>query len=160
MKWLAGFATEQALEEAVKRLDQAGVANETYTPMPREDASSSSILPTVMLIAGLIGAGGAFGLQTIADTWAFPIDVGGRPLFSWPTYVPMAFEAGALCAMIAGFVGFLILNRLPRPYATIDEVDAFRNASRDEFFVLAEEMRAREILAALHPATLAEVPEE
>jgi hypothetical protein len=133
---LAGFESAQALREAVERLAAAGVREiETYTPAPLDQDDSDSPLPLTMFIAGMLGFIGAMLLMSYADVYAYPLNVGGRPRFAWPAFVPIAFEIGVLCAMIAGFVGYFVVCRMPRLYDPIDECDRFREASRDGWFI-------------------------
>jgi hypothetical protein len=133
---LAGFESAQALRDAVDRLAAAEVREiETYTPAPLDEYSSGSPLPLAMFIAGTLGFIGAMMLMSYADVYAYPLNVGGRPQFAWPAFVPIAFEIGVLCAMLAGFVGYFVVCRMPRLYDPIDECDRFRAASRDGWFV-------------------------
>lgn len=161
---LAGFRTEEAMEQAFIRLDAAGLPTETYSPHLPQHARSRSPVPAVMLISGLVGAGGFFFLQCWALIFNYPFDIGGRPLLSWPAYMPLTFEGGVLLAIFAGFAGFLVTNRLPHLYDPIDEIDAFRAASRDTYFVAVraddqERIRqARELLRALHPLLIEDFP--
>jgi hypothetical protein len=158
---LAGFASEPALREALERF--AGWRGiETYTPMPLDGERDRSPLPLAMLIAGLAGFIAFFLLMTYADVRAYPLDIGGRPNFAWPTFVPIAFELGVLCAMVTGFFGYFVVCRLPRLYDPIDECDNLKSASRDGWFLalrtddpdrLAE---ARRLLAALRPLSFQE----
>lgn len=162
---LFGFDSEKALRAALQRLDAESIREgvEVYTPMPLDEGGPSP-LPLVMFVAGMLGFVGFFLLMTYADERSYPLDIGGRPAFAWPTFIPIAFELGVLCAMAAGFFGFFILCRLPRLYETIDECDSFRNASRDGWFVAvhsddpARAARVGEVLAALHPASREEIP--
>ena len=82
---------------------------ETYTPKPlHEEAErqparrcrSSCSSPACS------GSSGFFLLMTYADVRAYPLDIGGRPKFAWPAFIPIAFELGVLCAMGAGFFGY------------------------------------------------------
>ncbi|MBV9735546.1 MAG: DUF3341 domain-containing protein [Acidisphaera sp.] len=160
---LAAFPSEQTLQSALAALRKEVLAPiETHTPQPLEADPPRSVLPLVILLAGLLGAFGTFALEAYATTASYPFDIGRRPYFSWPAYVPMAFEMGALAAVAAGFFGFLIANRLPHLYDPIDESPAFRRASRDAFFVAVrtkdpqQAARARAVLEALSPISLEE----
>jgi hypothetical protein len=128
---VASFATQTHLRDALPRVRALG-AVETYTPQALED-DEPSILPLVVLIAGLAGAAAGFFMQVYANVVAYPIDIGGRPRFSWPAFIPIAFEIGVLSAVVAGFIAFLVVNRLPRLYDPVDEAMLIRGATRDRW---------------------------
>ena len=133
---LVGFETEYALRHALDRLASEHIGDiETYTPKALDEHPTGSPLPLAMFLAGVLGFVGFFLLMTYADVWAYPQDIGGRPDFAWPAFVPIAFELGVLCAMGVGFLGYFVLCRMPRPYDPIDACDSFRRASRDGWFV-------------------------
>ncbi len=156
---LASFADRQAMLTAVRRLQAVGLAAESYCAMPPDEDDRSPV-PPLMLLFGLLGAFGSFAMQAYATTRGYRIDVGGRPDLFWPAYVPFAFETGVMFAMVGGFVGYLVANRLPHLYDPIDESDRFRAASRDGWFVAirADAARASDALRALHPVTVEELP--
>jgi hypothetical protein len=166
---LAGFDSERALRLALERLKAAGLSDlETYTPRPLNDEepggarTASSPLPLLMFIAGMVGFVGFFLLMTYANTRAYPIDIGGRPNFAWPTFVPIAFELGALCAMVTGFVGYFVICRMPHLYDPVDDCQQFPEASRDGWFVAVRASesepigKARDLLKPLEPVSLEE----
>jgi len=161
---VAGFGTETAMEQAFARLRAAGIETETYTPRAPEQVSGRSLIPLLMLVGGLGGAAGFFFLQCYALIFNYPFDTGGRSLLAWPDFIPLTFEGGILFAMAAGFFGYLAANRLPHLYDPIDEVDGFREASRDTWFVAVRTddheqiRRARELVKPLAPVVLAELP--
>lgn len=160
---LAGFESESALRRALDCLAAEQVADvETYTPIALPEHATGSPLPLVMFLAGVLGFAGFFLLMAYADLWAYPQDIGGRPDFAWPSFVPIAFELGVLCAMGAGFFGYFVLCRMPRPYDPVDECDSFRRASRDGWFVAVRctdpqrVAHARAVLDGLRPRSVEE----
>jgi hypothetical protein len=130
---VASFASEAGLVAALPGLRSLG-AVETYTPKALHD-DRPSILPLVVLVGGLAGAAGGFGMQVYANMIGYPVDIGGRPEFSWPAFIPIAFEIGVLSAVLAGFIAFLVVNRLPRLYDPVDEAGLMRGATRDRWCV-------------------------
>ena len=160
---LAGFETEQALRRALERLaDERVEGVETYTPISLDKNAAGSPLPLAMFIAGMFGFAAFFGLMAYADVWAFPIDIGGRPDFSWPSFVPIAFELAILCAVGAGFFGYFAICRMPKLYDPVDGCESFRRASMDGWFVAvrsADPQRisnARALLDVLRPSSVEE----
>jgi hypothetical protein len=157
---VASFETETGLVEALPRLRTLGSV-ETYTPKALHD-DRASILPLVVLIAGLLGAGAGFGMQVYANAVGYPVDIGGRPEFSWPAFVPIAFEIGILSAMLAGFFGYLVVNRLPHLYDKVDEAMLMRGASRDRWCVSIRTEspdRTHDLLRTLAAEQVEDVPE-
>lgn len=158
---LAAFSDENMLKSAVTALHARGfLQTETYTPALSADGPS--ILPLVVLVAGVLGTLASFALQSYADTLAYPLDIGGRPGFSWPSFVPIALENGILAAMLAGFIGYFVINRLPRLYEPVDECLAMRRASRDWWCVAVhtdQPDQVRDILRTLSPQRIEDVPE-
>jgi hypothetical protein len=129
-------AARRAREQGYRRLD-------AYTPFPIEGLAEAigfhhSRLPLIVLIGGIIGCIGGYLLQYYVSVIGYPLNVGGRPFHSWPSFIPVTFEMTVLVAAVAAVVGMLALNRLPMPYHPVFNVDRFALATRDRFFLCIE----------------------
>jgi hypothetical protein len=160
---LATFTSEADLERALEQFPAAKWPGlETYSPLPLANEPEHSPLPIIMFAAGMLGFIGFFLLMTYADTQGYPHNIGGRPAFAWPAFIPIAFELGVLCAMMAGFVGYFVAGRLPKLYDAVDEFDASRRGLYDRWLlcVRTEEAKglseAHAIFRALKPESLEE----
>src|SRR5437588_12970046 len=114
-----------------------------YSPFPIEGLSealglSRTSVPLITLIGGLLGGMGGFGLQYWCSAISYPMNIGGRPLNSWPAFIPVTFELTILGASFAAVFGMLALNRLPHPHHPVFNVARFTHASSDRFFVCIE----------------------
>jgi ActD protein len=163
---VAMFATEQALSDALEHLRAVPLRElRTYTPKPLELEPPHSPLPLIVLIAGLLGLAGGFAMQVLANTTAYPLDIGGRPENSWPAFIPITFELGVLAAVLAGVFGYFAINRMPRLYERIDELAVIREAMRDGWLIVLRTEdperleQARSMLEELHPVAIEELPE-
>ena len=157
---LAAFATKAELVAALAPLRSAELGTiETYTPTPIE--SGTSIVPVLILVAGVVGTIASFLLQSYGDTLAYPLNIGGRPNLAWPTFIPIAFENGVLVAVLVGFFGYFAVNRMPKLYEPIDECASIRRASCDLWCVAVhtdQVERARAVLREMTPVQLEELP--
>ena len=138
---MAEFESPAALIEAARQAREAGYRKmDAYTPYPIEELAHALALPRTKLPL-LVFAGGALGcatglaMQWFATTVHYPINVGGRPLASWPSYVPITFELTVLFAALFAVLGMLALNGLPMPYHPVFNVPRFALASGDLFFL-------------------------
>lgn len=141
---MAQFSDPETLMDAVKKARTAGYTQmDAYTPFAVEELADTlgnrdDRIPWVVFICGVLGALGGLSLQYYINVIDWPMNVGGRPDFSWPSFIPVTFECGVLGAAIGGVVGMIILNGLPRPYHPVFNVPGFDAATRDKFFLCIE----------------------
>lgn len=141
---IAEFDSPDALLEAARRAHAEGYRRmDAHTPFPIEGLAEAigfrrTRLPLVVLVGGIIGCVGGFLMQYYISVIAYPLNVGGRPLNSWPAFIPVTFETTILAAALAAVIGMLALNRLPMPYHPVFNVPRFRLATRDRFFLCIE----------------------
>lgn len=141
---LAEFETPAALRGAAESVTAAGFEFvDAYTPYPVEGLSeavgfSSTRLPLLVLLGGLFGGAGGYALQWWISVRAYPLNIGGRPLHSWPAFIPVTFELTILVASLTAVLGMLALNGLPRPHHPLFEIAQFERASRDGYFLCVE----------------------
>jgi hypothetical protein len=92
-----------------------------------------------MLAGGIFGGMGGFLMLTYATVLDNPFNIGGRPLFSWPAYIPITFELTVLLAALMGVLGLFIVTRFPQPYHPVFNSEDFRqHASQDAFYLSIE----------------------
>jgi hypothetical protein len=139
---LAEFAGAHELLAAARTLRGDGYACiEAYAPYTVEglaDAlgSTHDHVAAFALTGGLLGGVSTLLMQYYAAVLDYPQNVGGRPDASWPAFIPAALEMTILFAVLAGVLGMLIGNRLPRLNHPLFAIDRFESASRDGFFLL------------------------
>ena len=168
---MAEFEGPEELLHAAQRAYGEGYRSmDAYSPFPVEGLADAigfhkTAVPLVVLIGGLIGAFGGFMLQYYVAKIDYPINVGGRPLNSWPAFIPISFELTVLIASLFAFIGMLIMNGLPMPYHPVFNVPAFAaSASNDRFFLCIDAHdpkfdrdATRSFLLQLNPKEVAEV---
>src|SRR5687768_13861940 len=141
---MAEFEEPGDLVAAAQRAREAGYRRiDAYSPLPIEELHEAlgfheRRLPLIVLVGGVIGALAGYGLQWWASTIAYPLNVGGRPLHSWPAFIPVTFEMTILIAALSAVFGMLALNGLPQPYHPVFNVPRFALASRNRFFLCIE----------------------
>jgi hypothetical protein len=169
---MAEFDGPDKILAAAKAAYAAGYRRmDAYSPLPIHGLSEAiglekTILPRIVLAGGILGGIGGFSLQYWASVINYPINIGGKPLNSWPSFIPVTFECTILLAALSAVFGMLALNGLPQPYHPVFNVERFERASRDRFFLCIEardkqfdRKATREFLASLDPREVNEVPE-
>jgi hypothetical protein len=141
---MAEFEKPEELLEATRQARLAGYhAMDAYTPYPVKGVAAElgmrrNRVPFVILIAGIVGAIVGYSMQHWTMGVDYPLDVGGRPLNSWPVFLPIAFEVMVLVAAFAALFGMVFLNGLPQPYHPVFNAPRFALATRDRFFLCIE----------------------
>jgi hypothetical protein len=155
-------ATRKAREEGYRKLD-------AYSPFPIEELSDAlhlhkNKLPLLVLLGGIAGLITGYVMQYYVTVIYFPINVGGRPLNSWPAYIVITFELTILFAAIATVLGLLALCGLPMPYHPVFNMPRFALASRNRFFLCIEatdpmfdRRKTSEFLESTGPSEVSEV---
>src|SRR5215467_7330314 len=141
---MAEFGNPDELKAAARRAYAEGYRRmDAYSPLPIEGLSDAlgfrhTAVPLIVLVAGLAGCFGGFAMQYWISVVSYPINVGGRPLNSWPAFIPVTFELTILIASFASLFGMLALSGLPMPYHPVFNVPRFAQATRDRFFLAIE----------------------
>ncbi len=141
---MAEFEEATALVAATQRAYGEGYRDmDAYSPFPIEELHEAlgrrhTRLPAIVLGGGLAGCIGGYALQYWASVIAYPINVAGKPLHSWPAFIPVTFECTILGAALSAVLGMLALNGLPMPYHPVFNVPRFALASRNRFFLVIE----------------------
>ena len=155
---LAQFDTPTAVTEAARRVRAAGYARwDVHSPFPLHGIDPvmgirPTRLPWLVLGAGLFGLVGGIALQWFVNASDYQYLISGKPFWSLPANIPVAFETTVLCAALMAVFGMLGLNRLPTLYNPLFKHDRFRRVTSDRFFLLvdaADKQFDREQTAAL-----------
>lgn len=141
---LAEFDSATAIVDAARKTREAGYTKiDAYTPFPIHELDAAlklprTRLPWLVFFGGLAGMIGGFALQYWASVIAYPLNIGGRPVASWPAFIVPAYETTILLAALTAVGGMIALNGLPMPYHPVFNVPQFGNASADRFFLSIE----------------------
>ena len=141
---LAEFASSESLVNAARELTTKGYTKvEAYSPFPVEGLAEAlnfrrTWLPFVVLVGAVIGGGLAYAGQYWICAIDYPLNIGGRPLHSWPSFIPVTFEMTILGGAFGAVFGMLALNGLPRPHHPLFAIPEFAGASRDKYFLAVQ----------------------
>jgi len=168
--FIAEFPDHEEILEAAKRAYAEGYrCMDAFTPIPVEGLAEAlgqkrSLVPLIVLIAGICGGIGGYFMQWWAMVVAYPLNVGGRTMNSWPAFVPITFELTILSAAIAAILAMLALNCLPRLHHPVFNAPDFERASTDKFFLCIESndpkfdlTATKRFLESLKPESVKEV---
>jgi hypothetical protein len=168
---LAEFDSATALVEAGEKTRDAGYKKiDAYSPFPVEGLAEAigfhhDLVPLVTLIGGIIGGSTGYLMQYWMSVISYPLNIGGKPYHSWPSFIIITFEMTILFAGISAVLGMLALNGLPMPYHPVFNVPRFALASKDRFFLIVfasdpkyDTAATRQFMESLHPRSIAEVP--
>src|SRR5690242_1063886 len=154
-------AAEEAFAHGYRKMDG-------YAPFPVEGLADAlgkkNRMPLLVLLSGILGGCSAYYMEWFANVISYPINVGGRPLHSWPAFIPITFELTVLGASLTAFFFSLGLSGLPQPYHPMFNLQEFERASQDRFFLcieaedtLFDSESTRAFLESLNPVIVKEV---
>jgi hypothetical protein len=153
---MAEFATPEQLLEAARHTHDAGYRRiDAFAPFPIPGLSEAcglhyglkgwrhNFVPQLALLGGVGGGLAGFFLQYWVNVIEYPMNIAGRPLNSWPAFIPVTFELTVLGASTFAVFGMLALNKLPQPHCPLFTVERFKRATDDGFFVCIEATDAK-----------------
>jgi len=169
----AEFDDEHKLLEACNKTRQAGYKNiDAYTPFAvhgiREALGQPATkMPWAVFAGGLLGLSVGFGLCYWVSVLELPYNVGGRPMNSWVSFIPVTFECTILLSAFTAVFGMFGLNGLPLPNHPMFNLPSFVRASQDRFFLVVESddpkfepSKVSAFLETLNPLEVREVEDE
>jgi hypothetical protein len=168
--YMAEFDDPEELVDAARAAKAEGFTElECYSPMPVHGLPQvlgyTNRVPLMVLLGGITGMIVGFSLCYWVSVLRYPLNIGGRPLNSWPAFIVPTFECTILFASLTAVFGMMALNGLPQPYHPVFNVDRFAEATRSRFFLMIlskdpqfDMQRTRTFLASLSPLSVNEVP--
>jgi hypothetical protein len=170
------FESPRQLIAAARKVREAGYKKiDAFSPFPIEGLSQAlglgrrqDLVPLLTLLEGLCGGLGGFGFEYWVNVISYPMNIAGRPLNSWPAFIPVTFELTVLGASLSAVLGMLALNKLPEPHHPLFASDRFqKHASNDRFFICIEAAdpkfklaEAMEFLRSVSAQNVAEVQDD
>ncbi|MBA3961079.1 MAG: DUF3341 domain-containing protein [Chthoniobacterales bacterium] len=171
--WVYGLVAEFESDAQLMRAAEETYAKgyrkiDGFTPFPIEGLGKalgkSNRIPLLVLLAGILGGCSAYFMEWFANVVSYPLNIGGRPLHSWPAFIPITFELTVLGAALTAFFSVFVLSGLPKPYHPMFNLPEFERASQDRFFLCIETVdpqfdpvRTRLFLETLRPLMVKEV---
>ena len=166
---VAEFESPTTLLVAAHRVREAGYRRiDAHVPfavegLPEALGFGRTGIPFLVLCGALLGAAGGYFMEWYGMAIWYPLNVGGRPLNSWPLFIPITFELAVLVGGLTAVIGMLALNGLPMPYHPLFNVPRFARVTQDGFFLAVEardpRFDRRQTAAFLHGLGATEVSE-
>ncbi len=153
------FENPQAVIDATKKIRAANYESfDCFTPYPihgldQAQGLKRSPLPFITMGAGLTGFMCAVLLQYWTSVVDWPVNIGGKPMWSWPAFVPVFFELTVLFAGLCTVGGMFLLNGLPNTKKKSFDP----SITRDRFAIMidAPVRKSQEDLDEMEPDELA-----
>jgi hypothetical protein len=139
--WMAEFDSADELLAVAREARDAGYSAEAYAPFLIEGLAEAtrverSPISAITFIGALVGGVGGYAMEWYSAVVDRPLNIGGRPLHSWPMFVPVAFELTILGGAIGAVIAFFWTARLPKLRHPIFDAPDFELASRNRFFLV------------------------
>lgn len=141
---VAEFHDPDQLVRAAERVRDEGYSRwDCYTPFPVHGLDGamgvrSTKLPWLVLAAALTGCSGGVLMQWWMNAVDYKIIISGKPFWSLPANVPVAFELTILLSALTAFFSMLVMNDLPKFHHPLFAKPSFRRATTDRFFLAIE----------------------
>jgi hypothetical protein len=138
---MAEFATADELVAAARRVRESGYEHvEAYSPFPIDGLAEAlgferNRVPLFTFVGALCGGIGGYFLQWYSAVVDYPVNIAGRPLNSWPMFVPVTFEMAVLGGALAAVISMLAASGLPKLHHPLFAVPEFDLATRNRFFL-------------------------
>jgi hypothetical protein len=139
---LAEFSTPQAIYKACEKVRDSGFKNwDSHTPFPVHGLDKAmglrqSFLPWLVLIAGITGAISALVLMIWTSAYDYPLNIGGKPTWSIPAFIPITFEVTVLFSALTAVFGMFVINGLPTFHHPLFGCERFSGVTDDKFFIV------------------------
>jgi len=138
---LAEFRNPRDLMDVCRVVNRAGYKQwDSYSPFPIHGIEKAmglkkSKLGWIVLVHAILGFTGAVTLMMWVSGVEYPMNISGKPYWNLPAFVPITFELTVLLSAFGAVFGMFFLNGLPKLHNPLFEVERFKQATDDGFFV-------------------------
>ncbi|MDA0712462.1 MAG: DUF3341 domain-containing protein [bacterium] len=141
---LAEYDTASGIYHACEKVRDAGYKKwDACTPFPVHGLDKAmglppSKLPWFVLLAGISGATLAILFMVWVSAFDYPLNIGGKPTWSIPAFIPVMFEVTILFSALTTVFGMFYMNRLPTFNHPLFKSVRFEKVTDDKFFIVIE----------------------